>query len=109
MQEPEDFDRLGRDTARLPGPPLACIHTPADDYVAEGIRPVLAAARPETVGEVVDASMSSVEFQSVARDVGALPAPMSGTPEWPAGRIMVKGGAAASGPRTPTRCSARPA
>jgi hypothetical protein len=88
----EDFPRIGPDTARLLGLPLACIPTPADYYIGEGIRPVLLEARPQTVADVVRALYAIPELQGAARTAGAGPRVMSGAPEWPAGRMLLKFG-----------------
>jgi hypothetical protein len=87
----EDFHRIGPDTARLLGLPLACIHTPADYYIGEGVRPVVEAATHSTVGDVVRALLAMPEVQSAAR-IGAAPRIMSGEASWPAGRIFMKFG-----------------
>ncbi|MGH2352311.1 MAG: hypothetical protein ACRDJN_11945 [Chloroflexota bacterium] len=88
----EDFNRIGPDTARLLNLPLACIHTPADYYIGEGARSVLAAASPETVGDVAGALYALPEVQGAARAAGAGPRVMSGDERWPAGRVMLKFG-----------------
>jgi hypothetical protein len=87
----EDFHRIGPDTARLLNLPLACIHTPADYHIAVGVRPVVEAARPATVGDVVRALHAIPEVQSAAR-LGASPRIMTGDASWPAGRILYKFG-----------------
>ena len=87
----EDTARMGPDTAKLLGFPLACIHTPADYYIGEGVRPVVAAAQPQTVGDVVRALMAIPEVQSAAR-IGAEPRVMTGEEKWPAGRMLLKFG-----------------
>ncbi len=87
----EDTHRMGPDMAKLLGFPLACIHTPADYYIAEGVRPVIEAAKPKTVEDVVVALLAIPEVQSAAR-IGAEPRIMSGQKDWPAGRIMLKFG-----------------
>ena len=91
LQDLEDTARMGPDTAKLLGFPLACIHTPADYYIGEGVRPVMEAAQPQTVGEVVQALMEIPEVQSAAR-IGAEPRVMSGEESWPAGRMLLKFG-----------------
>jgi hypothetical protein len=88
----EDFHRIGPDTARLLGFPLACIHTPADYYIGEGVRPALEAAPPRTVGDVVRALYAIPEVQGAALAAGAGPRVMSGDDDWPAGRILLKFG-----------------
>ena len=88
----EDFHRIGPDTARLLGFPLACIHTPCDYYIGEGIRPVLRAAAPRTAADVVQALLTVPEVQGAARAAGALPRIMSGAPEWPVERLLLKFG-----------------
>ena len=90
-QSLEDTARIGPDTAKLLGFPLACIHTPADYYIGEGVRPVVEAAQPQTVGDVVQALMHIPEVQSAAR-IGAEPRVMSGEESWPAGRMLLKFG-----------------
>jgi hypothetical protein len=87
----EDFHRIGPDTARLLGFPLACIHTPADYYIGEGVRPLMDEAQPQTVGDVVRALHTLPEVQGAAR-IGAGPRIMSGTADWPAGRMLLKFG-----------------
>ncbi len=87
----EDTARMGPDMAALLGFPLACIHTPADYYIGEGVRPVVEAARPETVADVVRALMVIPEVQSAAH-IGVEPRVMSGEARWPAGRMLLKFG-----------------
>lgn len=87
----EDSARMGPDMAKLLGFPLACIHTPADYYIGEGVRPAVEAAQPQTVGDVVRALMAIPEVQSAAR-IGAEPRVMSGEENWPAGRMLLKFG-----------------
>ena len=87
----EDTARMGPDMAKLLGFPLACIHTPADYYIGEGVRPVVEAAQPQTVGEIVQALMQIPEVQSAAH-IGAEPRVMSGKENWPAGRMLLKFG-----------------
>ncbi|HVG98783.1 MAG TPA: hypothetical protein VNK05_17885 [Chloroflexota bacterium] len=88
----EDFHRSGPDTARLLGFPLACIHTPADYYIGEGVRPAVEAAAPRTVGDVQRAIDALPEVQGAARAAGASTRVMSGTADWPAGRMLLKFG-----------------
>lgn len=90
-QSLEDTARMGPDTAKLLGFPLACIHTPADYYIGEGVRPAVEAAQPQTVADVVRALMAIPEVQSAAR-IGAEPRVMSGEEAWPAGRMLLKFG-----------------
>jgi hypothetical protein len=90
-QSLEDTARMGPDMAKLLGFPLACIHTPADYYIGEGVRPVVEAAQPQTVGDVVRALMDIPEVQSAAH-IGAEPRVMSGEATWPAGRMLLKFG-----------------
>jgi hypothetical protein len=92
QQAIEDLHRIGPDTARLLGLPLACIHTPCDYYIGEGIRPVLQAAAPQTVDDVVHALYQIPEVQGAARLASATPMVMSGSPSWPAGRMLLKFG-----------------
>ncbi len=90
-QSLEDSARMGPDMAKLLEFPLACIHTPADYYIGEGVRPVVEAAKPQTVGEIVQALLHIPEVQSSAR-IGAEPRVMSGDESWPAGRMLLKFG-----------------
>ncbi len=90
-QSLEDTARMGPDMAKLLEFPLACIHTPADYYIGEGVRPVVEAAQPQTVGEIVQALLQIPEVQSSAR-IGAEPRVMSGDESWPAGRMLLKFG-----------------
>ncbi len=90
-QSLEDTARMGPDMAKLLGFPLACIHTPADYYIGEGVRPAVEAAEPQTVGDVVRALMEIPEVQSAAH-IGAEPRVMSGEEGWPAGRMLLKFG-----------------
>lgn len=87
----EDTARMGPDMAKLLGFPLACIHTPADYYIGEGVRPAIAAAQPETLGDVVRALLAIPEVQSAAR-IGAEPRVMTGEQAWPVGRMLLKFG-----------------
>ncbi len=90
-QAVEDYSRIGPDSARLLGFPLACIHTPADYYTTEEVRPVVETAAPATVLDVVRALLTIPEVQSAAR-IGAGPRVMSGDPGRPVGRILYKFG-----------------
>lgn len=87
----EDFNRIGRDTARLLEFPLACIHTPADFHHGRGVRGAIAAAKARTVGDVVEALMALPEFQGAAR-IGAVPRIMAGEANQPAGRLFHQDG-----------------
>jgi hypothetical protein len=91
LRNVEDFHRIGPDTAKLLGFPLACIHTPADYYIGEGVRPAIEAAQPQTTADVVRALLTIPEVQSAAR-IGAEPRIMSGDASWPAGRVFMKFG-----------------
>ena len=91
-QNLEDSHRIGPDTARLLGFPLACIHTPADYFIGEGLRPAIQEAEPRTVDDVVRALYTIPEVQSAARITGAGPRIMSGAWDWPAGRLLLKFG-----------------
>ena len=68
-RDQEDFHRIGPDTARLLGFPLACIHTPADYYIGEGVRPAVeaGAVRRERCGDVQRAIDALPEVQGAAR------------------------------------------
>jgi hypothetical protein len=90
-QAVEDYSRIGPDTATLLDFPLACIHTPADYYTTEEVRPVVEAAAPTTVLDVVRALLTIPEVQSSAR-IGAGPRIMSADPDRPVGRILYKFG-----------------
>jgi hypothetical protein len=92
LREHEDAHRIGPDTARLLGLPLACIHTPCDYFIRIGIQRGLDDAQPATVGDLVAALMGIPEFQSAAREARAFPTIMSGDPDWPVGRLLVKSG-----------------
>ncbi len=87
----EDMHRLGPTTAALLDLPLACIHTPADYAFEVGIAAAVERDRPATTGAVLESLMTFPEVQSAAR-FGALPRIMSGAPDWPTGRFVVKGG-----------------
>jgi hypothetical protein len=88
----EDFHRIGPDTARLLGFPLACIHTPADYYIGQGVRPVVEEAAPRTIEDLLRALDTLPEVRGAAFATGARPWVMSGTLDWPAGRMLLKFG-----------------
>ena len=89
LQEHEDMHRIGPDTAKLLGYPLACIHTPVDYAHRQYINSLFAREKPETVGDVVELMLTIPEMQEAAR-IGALPRIMTGDPAQPAGRIHAK-------------------
>ncbi len=89
LQEHEDMHRIGPDTAKLLGYPLACIHTPVDYAHRQFINALFAREKPRTVGDIVELMLSIPEMQEAAR-IGAVPRIMTGDPAQPAGRIHAK-------------------
>ncbi len=89
LQAHEDMHRIGPDTARLLGYPLACIHTPVDLAHRQYINALLARGKPETVGDIVEVMLTLPEMQEAAH-IGAWPRVMVGDAAQPAGRIHAK-------------------
>ncbi|MCY4436438.1 MAG: hypothetical protein OXE05_03795 [Chloroflexi bacterium] len=89
LQEHEDMHRIGPDTAKLLGYPLACIHTPVDYAHRQYINALFARERPETVGDVVELMLTLPEMQEAAR-IGAVPRIMTGDPAQLTGRMHAK-------------------
>lgn len=89
LQEHEDMHRIGPDTAKLLGYPLACIHTPVDYAHRQFINALFAREQPQRVGDIVELMLTLPEMQEAAR-IGALPRIMTGDPAQPAGRIHAK-------------------
>lgn len=89
LREHEDMHRIGPDTAKLLGYPLACIHTPVDYAHRQFINALFAREQPRTVGDIVELMLSIPEMQEAAR-IGAVPRIMTGDPAQPAGRIHAK-------------------
>lgn len=89
LQEHEDMHRIGPDTAKLLGYPLACIHTPVDYAHRQFINALFAREQPRTVGDIVALMLTIPEMQEAAR-IGAVPRIMVGDPARPAGRIHAK-------------------
>ena len=89
LQEHEDMHRIGPDTAKLLGYPLACIHTPVDYAHRQFINALYAREQPQTVGAIIEVMLTIPEMQEAAR-IGALPRIMTGAAEQPAGRIHAK-------------------
>ena len=89
LREHEDVHRIGPDTAKLLGYPLACIHTPVDLAHRQYINTLLAREKPETVGDIVELMLTLPEMQEAAR-IGAVPRVMTGDPDQPAGHIHAK-------------------
>jgi hypothetical protein len=87
----EDFHRLGPDAADLLDLPLACIHTPADYYITEGIRQVLEREQPATLGDCVPALLTIPELESAAH-LGVFPRIIGAPPERELGRTFFKFG-----------------
>lgn len=87
----EDFNRIGKDTAKLLDFPLACIHTPADFHHGQGVRGAIEDANAQTIGDVVEALLALPEFKGAAR-IGAIPRIMAGDADQPAGRIFHQDG-----------------
>lgn len=88
----EDNARIGPDTARLLGFPLACIHTPADYHQDVGLRALMEQVRPPTLRELLAALFTVPEVQASARASGAVPRLMTGTPDRAVGRIYYRSG-----------------
>ncbi len=89
LREHEDMHRIGPDTAKLLGYPLACIHTPVDFGHRQFINALFAREKPQTVGDIVELMLTIPEMQEAAR-IGAPPQIMTGDPAQPAGRIHAK-------------------
>ena len=89
LQEHEDMHRIGPDTAKLLGYPLACIHTPVDYAHRQYYNALFAREQPQAVGDIVELLLTIPEMQEAAR-IGVMPRIMTGTPEQPTGRIHAK-------------------
>jgi hypothetical protein len=89
LRDHEDVHRIGPDTAKLLGYPLACIHTPVDLAHRQYINALFAREQPQTVGDIVELMLTIPEMQEAAR-IGAFPRIMVGDPAQPAGRIHAK-------------------
>ena len=89
LQEHEDMHRIGPDTAKLLGYPLACIHTPVDYAHRQFINALFAREQPQTVGDIIEIMLTIPEMQEAAR-IGTLPRIMAGAADQPAGRIHAK-------------------
>lgn len=89
LREHEDVHRIGPDTAKLLGYPLACIHTPVDFAHRQYYNALFGRERPQTVGDIVELLLTIPELQEAAH-IGALPRIMTGTPDRPVGRIHAK-------------------
>ena len=89
LQEHEDMHRIGPDTAKLLGYPLACIHTPVDLAHRQYINALFAREEPVTVGDIVELMLTLPEMQEAAR-IGAVPRIMTGDPAQPTGRMHAK-------------------
>ena len=89
LREHEDVHRIGPDTAKLLGYPLACIHTPVDLAHRQYFNALFAREQPRTVGDIVELMLTVPEMQEAAR-IGAIPRIMTGDPAQPAGRIHAK-------------------
>ncbi len=89
LREHEDVHRIGPDTAKLLGYPLACIHTPVDLAHRQYINALFAREQPRTVGDIIEIMLTIPEMQEAAR-IGAVPRIMTGAADQPAGRIHAK-------------------
>ena len=89
LREHEDVHRIGPDTAKLLGYPLACIHTPVDLAHRQYINALFAREQPQTVGDIIEVMLTIPEMQEAAR-IGALPRIMTGAADQPAERIHAK-------------------
>ena len=89
LREHEDVHRIGPDTAKLLGYPLACIHTPVDLAHRQYLNALFARERPRTVGDVVELMLTIPEMQEAAQ-IGAVPRIMTGDAAQPVGRIHAK-------------------
>ncbi len=89
LREHEDVHRIGPDTAKLLGYPLACIHTPVDLAHRQYLNALFARERPRTVGDVVELMLTIPEMQEAAQ-IGAVPRIMVGDAAQPVGRIHAK-------------------
>ena len=89
LREHEDVHRIGPDTAKLLGYPLACIHTPVDLAHRQYLNALFARERPRTVGDIVELMLAIPEMQEAAL-IGAVPRIMVGVAAQSAGRIHAK-------------------
>ena len=89
LREHEDVHRIGPDTAKLLGYPLACIHTPVDLAHRQYLNALFAREQPRTVGDVVELMLTIPEMQEAAQ-IGAVPRIMVGDAAQPVGRIHAK-------------------
>lgn len=88
----DDSARIGPDTARLLGFPLACIHTPADYHQDVGLRTLIEEAKPATLRDLLALLFAVPEVQASARASGAVPRLMTQSPDRAVGRIYYRSG-----------------
>jgi putative NIF3 family GTP cyclohydrolase 1 type 2 len=77
------------DAARLLDLPFMCIHTPADNHVADFIMKLLAKHKPKKVAEIVDVLNGIPEYQD-AKKALAGPRIILGNPKRSTGKIFVE-------------------
>jgi len=86
------------DAARLLKLPFICLHTPADNHVFSFITATMRKEKPRTVRDIVDILMTIEEYKQAARcEVG--PRIIAGSPNRPAGNILVEMTGGTEGPR----------
>lgn len=86
------------DAAMLLDMPFICLHTPADNHVFSFITATMRKEKPRTVQDIVDILMTIEEYKQAAKnEVG--PRIIAGSPNRPAGNILVEMTGGTEGPR----------
>lgn len=77
------------DAAKLLGMPFACLHTPADNHVFSFLAGLMDSIKPGKVSDIIDILMEIPEYKA-AQILGAGPRIIAGSPNRPAGKILVE-------------------
>ncbi len=77
------------DAAKLLGYPVMCTHSPADNWVQKYVQQVIDKAKPDTVGDVLDALRTIPEYQIALRDNAALKV-IAGKESGRCGKVVAK-------------------
>lgn len=77
------------DAARLLDLPFMCIHTPADNHVFSFIRSLMQRNKPKKVADIVEILNAIPEYKTAADNLAG-PRVILGSPNRPAGKILVE-------------------
>ncbi|MBL7070238.1 MAG: NGG1p interacting factor NIF3 [Candidatus Omnitrophica bacterium] len=87
------------DAARLLDIPFICLHTPADNQVADYLQKLFLKKKPYCVQDIVDTLLDIPEYKIAAREVGNGPKVILGNPRRRAGKVLLEMTGGTEGPK----------